>query len=381
MKNTFRTLFIVLLAAFAVSCAGEKDGKWTVEVKVKDATDNDQVKFSFLTDEKRDTTINVLNGIAKLEETFIDPTYVNITMLPEGKEASIPEYSILGTFVNTADDHIVVDSYRDSLYLATVSGGMYDLPSYEILRKINKESIALQRKYLLVLTGQSDMSKDDFMKEVEEQSKLQLSGITSFIKENNSLPYSAYLLINVAEALPIDDLKAIYETLADTIKNHELGQSLSYVIASLDASVKEGMAAPAFTVMDVNDKPLSLEEYKGKWVILDFWGSWCGPCRQSNPHLVKLYKQYHKKGLEIIGLALSDTREKSINAMKEDGITWRNAVINEQEDENAQNLPVTYRITGVPTKILIDPNGIVKAIEVGAKEDSEIEKILKENLK
>ncbi|MBQ1969468.1 MAG: TlpA family protein disulfide reductase, partial [Flavobacteriales bacterium] len=291
------------------------------------------------------------------------------------------EYSMLGTFINSADEHIVIDSYLDSLYIADVRGGMYELPSYDILRKINKESIALQRKYLLVLTGQSDMSQEDFMKEVEELSKLQLSGITSFIKENNSLPYSAYLLINVAEALPIEDLKSTYEALADTIKNHELGQSISYVIATLDASVKEGMAAPAFTVIDVNDKPLSLEEYKGMWVILDFWGSWCGPCRQSNPHLVKIYKQYHKKGLEIIGLALNDTREKSVRAMTEDGITWRNAVINEQEDETAKNLPVTYRITGVPTKILIDPNGVVQVIEVGVKEESEIEKILKENLK
>jgi thiol-disulfide isomerase/thioredoxin len=381
MKNIFRTFFIALLAIVAVSCAGSKDSKWTIEVKIKDAGETDQVNFSYLTDEKKDTTINVVNGVARLEESFIDPTYVNITVLPEGKEASIPEYSMLGTFINSADEHIVIDSYLDSLYIADVRGGMYELPSHDILRKINKESIALQRKYLLVLTGQSDMSQEDFMKEVEELSKLQLSGITSFIKENNSLPYSAYLLINVAEALPIEELKAIYETLADTIKNHELGQSISYVIATLDASVKEGMAAPAFTVIDVNDKPLSLEEYKGMWVILDFWGSWCGPCRQSNPHLVSLYKKYHKKGLEIIGLALSDTREKSVRAMTEDGITWRNAVINEQEDETAKNLPVTYRITGVPTKILIDPNGVVQVIEVGVKEDSEIEKILKENLK
>ena len=71
----------------------------------------------------------------------------------------------------------------------------------------------------------------------------------------------------------------------------------------------------------------------------------------------------------------------TVRAMTEDGITWRNAVINEQEDETAKNLPVTYRITGVPTKILIDPNGVVQVIEVGVKEESEIEKILKENLK
>ncbi|MBR4402207.1 MAG: TlpA family protein disulfide reductase [Flavobacteriales bacterium] len=381
MKNISRTLLIALLAVVAASCGDSKGDKWTVEVKMKDGGETDQVNFSYLTDKQKDTTINVVNGVARLEESFIDPTYVNITVLPEGKEAAIPEYSMLGTFINSADEHIVIDSYLDSLYIADVRGGMYELPSYDILRKINKESIALQRKYLLVLTGQSDMSQEDFMKEVEELSKLQLSGITSFIKENNSLPYSAYLLINVAEALPIEELKAIYETLADTIKNHELGQSISYVIASLDASVKEGMEAPAFTVKDVEDKTLSLEEYKGKWVILDFWGSWCGPCRQSNPHLVSLYKKYHKKGLEIIGLALSDTREKSVRAMTEDGITWRNAVINEQEDETAKNLPVTYRITGVPTKILIDPNGVVQVIEVGVKEESEIEKILKENLK
>ena len=381
MKNMFRTLFIALIAIVAVSCGGSKDGKWTVEVKIKDGSDTDLVNFSYLTDEKKDTIINVVNGVAKLEESFIDPTYVNVTLLPEGKEADIPEYSILGTFINSANEHLVIDTQRDSLYLADVRGGMYDLPSYDIIRDVNKKSIALQRKYLLVLSGQLEMSQEEFAKEIENSSNEQLSQIVSFIKENNSLPYSAYLLINIAEALPLEELKGAYESLADTIKNHELGQSLSYVIASLDQSVRVGMAAPAFTVKDVEDKTLSLEEYKGRWVILDFWGSWCGPCRQSNPHLVSLYKKYHKKGLEIIGLALSDTREKSINAMKEDGITWRNAVINEQEDENAQNLPITYRITGVPTKVLINPDGVVEVIEVGVKEDSEIEKILKENIK
>ncbi len=381
MKNMFRTLFIALLAIVAVSCGGNKDGKWTVEVKIIDGGETDLVNFSYLTDEKKDTTINVVNGVAKLEESFIDPTYVNVTILPEGKEADVPEYSVLGTFINAENEHLVIDTQRDSLYLADVSGGMYDLPSYDIIREVNKKSIALQRKYLLVLSGQLQMSQEEFAKEIEDSSKEQLSQIVSFIKENNSLPYSAYLLINIAEALPLEELKGIYEELADTIKNHELGQSLSYVIASLDQSVRVGMAAPAFTVKDVEDKVLSLEEYKGRWVILDFWGSWCSPCRQSNPHLVSIYKKYHKKGLEIIGLALSDTRDNSIKAMSEDGITWRNAVINEQEDEDAKNLPITYRITGVPTKVLINPDGVVEVIEVGVKEDSEIEKILKENLK
>ena len=381
MKNMFRTLFIALLAIVAVSCGGNKDGKWTVEVKIIDGGETDLVNFSYLTDEKKDTTINVVNGVAKLEESFIDPTYVNVTILPEGKEADVPEYSVLGTFINAENEHLVIDTQRDSLYLADVSGGMYDLPSYDIIREVNKKSIALQRKYLLVLSGQLQMSQEEFAKEIEDSSKEQLSQIVSFIKENNSLPYSAYLLINIAEALPLEELKGIYEELADTIKNHELGQSLSYVIASLDQSVRVGMEAPAFTVKDVEDKVLQLEEYKGRWVILDFWGSWCSPCRQSNPHLVSIYKKYHKKGLEIIGLALSDTRDKSIKAMSEDGITWRNAVINEQEDEDAKNLPITYRITGVPTKVLINPDGVVEVIEVGVKEDSEIEKILKENIK
>ncbi|MBQ1969065.1 MAG: hypothetical protein II371_05715, partial [Flavobacteriales bacterium] len=89
MKNIFRTFFIALLAIVAVSCAGSKDSKWTIEVKIKDAGETDQVNFSYLTDEKKDTTINVVNGVARLEESFIDPTYVNITVLPEGKEAAI----------------------------------------------------------------------------------------------------------------------------------------------------------------------------------------------------------------------------------------------------------------------------------------------------
>ena len=107
---------------------------------------------------------------------------------------------------------------------------------------------------------------------------------------------------------------------------------------------------------------------RGKYVLLDFWGSWCGPCRKSNPSLVKLYDKYKNKGFHIIGLAVNDKEENLAKAIKEDGITWRN--VNLSQNQNGSILPTIYGIKGVPSKFLIDPEGKIVLIEVGYDESA-----------
>lgn len=102
---------------------------------------------------------------------------------------------------------------------------------------------------------------------------------------------------------------------------------------------------------------------RGKWVLLDFWGSWCAPCRKGNPHLVELYKKYSAKGIEFIGLGVSDTDERLREAIKEDGLLWPNA--NTSQSEEGRELPSVYQVRGVPTKILINPQGVIEYVETG----------------
>ncbi|HWW41616.1 TlpA disulfide reductase family protein [Pedobacter sp.] len=125
-----------------------------------------------------------------------------------------------------------------------------------------------------------------------------------------------------------------------------------------------GIIAPDFTLKDSEGKEVSLSSLKGKLVLLDFWGSWCYPCRASHPHLKKLYQEYKNKGFEILGVSSESGKaeedyKKWTTAMKEDGMNWLNVLSNTSRSERSRGILNQYSVTVFPTKILIDKNGVI----------------------
>jgi thiol-disulfide isomerase/thioredoxin len=127
-----------------------------------------------------------------------------------------------------------------------------------------------------------------------------------------------------------------------------------------------GKQAPAFTLTDKNGKNISLSDYKGKYLLLDFWGSWCNPCRRSHPHLVELYNKYKGKNFDIIGLANErDTiGERWRQAIKDDKLTWKQA--NLTANKTGKAVLNSYNVNAFPTKFLIDPKGEIMNFYVGS---------------
>lgn len=139
----------------------------------------------------------------------------------------------------------------------------------------------------------------------------------------------------------------------------------------------EGQMAPDFTLMDINGKPLALSSLRGKWVILDFWGSWCGWCIKGMPKMKEYYAKYADK-LEILGVDCNDTVEKWKAAVAKHELPWLH-VYWDKDDENCDNPIVLYNVQGFPTKVVIDPEGKVAKIIVG--EDPAFYNYLDETLK
>lgn len=124
------------------------------------------------------------------------------------------------------------------------------------------------------------------------------------------------------------------------------------------AKVAGGTTAPDFTFNTPDGKPIALSSFKGKVTLVDFWASWCGPCRKENPNVLRLYKKYHAKGFEILGVSLDDNKEKWMTAIQKDGLVWNHVSDLKGWDSEACKL---YGIEAIPFTVLLDKEGKILA--------------------
>ncbi len=117
-----------------------------------------------------------------------------------------------------------------------------------------------------------------------------------------------------------------------------------------------GAEAPDFEANDPLGHPIKLSSYRGKVVLVDFWASWCGPCRAENPNVVKAFQKYHAKGFEVLGVSLDKDKAKWEQAIQADGLTWRQVSDLSQWNSNLAKL---YNVTSIPTNFLLDKNGVI----------------------
>ncbi len=193
--------------------------------------------------------------------------------------------------------------------------------------------------------------------------KLQ-NAIMDFIKKNPNSEASAAIIPQLED---LAKMKEAANLLSETVKNGRMKGFYQNVIDQVEAQKKAeeeaakkqaaGVVAPDFTLNDINGKPLALSSLKGKYVILDFWGSWCGWCIKGFPEMKNYYNKYKGK-FEILGIDCNDTEQKWKDAVKKNELPWLHVY-----NPRTSKVLADYGIQGFPTKIIVGPDGkIVKTI-------------------
>ena len=192
---------------------------------------------------------------------------------------------------------------------------------------------------------------------VLEDGTRQTAVIKECINQNLNNIAGAQLLRRFESSLSSEEVAKILAVASPVMKENGFTQAvIKHQIAMKRAEV--GQKFTDFKSKDINDKEVALSDYigKGKYVLIDFWASWCGPCRGEIPHLKAAYEKFASKGFEIIGVSLDDKKEAWLKGIKSLGITWPQ--ISDLKGWKSEGATV-YGIRAIPTTLLVDPNGMI----------------------
>lgn len=263
---------------------------------------------------------------------------------------------------------ITITAYKDSLQASKI-GGSYN---NDELTKFNKEFENFQKKVAKFQAENSDAlmaaqkaNDTDTMTKISEDYMVLEKEFTVFtnayVTEN---PNSFVTLMLLAQMVNNPDadftkVKADAEALAPELKSTKIGLEIQEKLKSL-SSTSVGQMAPDFSAPNPEGKIVSLKESLGKVTLIDFWASWCGPCRRENPNVVALYNEFHDKGFNIIGVSLDKEgqKDKWIEAIMVDKLTWTQiSNLKYWQDPIAK----LYSIQSIPATFLLDADGRIVA--------------------
>ena len=349
------------------TCSAQGKG-FVISGTIKKAVDN---SYIYLTHKYNDATLIDSAKVSGEKFTFkgktIEPNMYWITL----NKAESP--SLIFFVDNT---NVTVNASADSMAFAQVKGGT--------TQDEYKTWLAMQAKYMQTRQGLI-MQYNEYGKANDQANAKRIldtamilehvyvKDIVKFIKSHPKSCVGGYIIFSVTFDWPkVPDYEEMYNALSETVKKGKFGKLAEEKYISV-RGVTVGYSAINFTLPDLNGKEVSLSSYKGKYVLVDFWASWCGPCRGENPAVVAAYQKYKGKGFDVLGVSLDNNKDKWKQAVEKDNLTWTHVSdLKGWQSEVAHK----YSVTSIPFNVLLDKDGkiVAKALR-GAALEAELAKI------
>ena len=343
-----------------------QSGKLTVTGSYKGLGDSVRI---FLVDANGEMLVQESRAIAgdQLDMTFDlnDAGMLYVLGLVDGHLSAENGFSIPAL----PGEHAVIEGAGDDY---TLGGSQFYCDYHEASQLIDAPQKAA-RAFMKECQNKFSLGvpEEEINKEFEEKypalQQALADAVLGYVKAHPDADASAMLLADLGD--DADHIKEGAALLTERARNSVAANMYKGILASIEKeqasqSIQEGLEgnmAPDFTLNDINGKPLTLSSLRGKWLILDFWGSWCGWCIKGMPKMKEYYAKYQDK-LEILGVDCNDTVEKWKGAVAKHELPWLHVYWDKEKGDNPLEL---YHVDNFPTKIIIDPEGKVAKVVVG----------------
>ncbi len=349
----FITILIAFISIlFLASCSNQNESKYTLHVKIQGAKDTVAYLVKQTADGKQvkvDSTA-VKNGEATFTGNLEYPVFYFVQL--QKQQLYLP------LFVD--NEEITATASVNDMRNRKVTGSKAQDEFAEVIDSLN--TYTRQERQLGMQYQQARQNGDTvLMNDLENQYNQLDSDKAEYLKDYvlshpKSVPAAFVFLYNLS-MYELEDMDTVVSSLDSSILGSEYVKELTDKVSSLK-KVSIGQPFTDFTLDDPDGNPVPLSSVAGhdNYVLVDFWASWCQPCRAENPNIVKAYRLYHDKGFDIFGVSFDKDKDKWIQAIKDDSLVWTQVSDLKYWQSEAGKI---YGVQAIPHNILIDPNGII----------------------